>query len=330
MTPETVSLQLEINPEGIDDEYLRCLNTCFPNWGDEQVSDWVFHRALPPDPPPDRFVLRENGEPLAGSAVSYRSVGLPNGNTIRAGIMTGSWTLPAARGRGCFTQMIETSISITREREGALLLAFVTEDNPSRRQLEKAGAALIPTSYLIAENTLGSPAPPENPLFPAKDISRLFQSWQQRRAGRCHFTYTSLQDWKGQFADRPWQTEVVQNSSGSFAILEKHTATTRINALSGILFEEELSLLHMLRAQAQAEGRKLFLLSTDAVLSAACKLEGFTEKQGFLTAMVTDWPQLGRASGVSAVPGSPANSLLADPSSPWYLGQWELQSGDRM
>lgn len=330
--PETLSLQLEINPAEIDAEYLRCLHACFPNWGDEQVSHWAFHRVLPPDPPPDRFILRENGEPLAGSAVSYRSVRLVNGNIIRAGIMTGSWTLPAARGRGCFARMIEESAAITRDRGGALLLAFVTEDNPSRRQLEKAGAALFPTSYLIADAQPPS-AQDNHALSPLKEFPpELFQHWTRQREGKgkCHFAYASFEGWKGQFIDRPLKPECVQIAPGSFAVLEKHLSTTRINAFATTPSHDEQFLLHALQAQAAVEGRKLFTLSTDPAFSAVCKQNGFAEKPGFLTAIVTHWTMLGKALGVPSEPSTAKNGWLTEPSSPWFLGPWDLQTGDRM
>jgi hypothetical protein len=328
-------VQREINPDGIDEEYLRCLNACFPNWGGKAVFDWVFYRELPPDPLPDRFVLTEDGKLLAGSAITYRSMRLPNGSTIRIGIMTGSWTLPAARGRGCFSRVIEESIRITKDREGSILLAFVTEENPSCRQLQKAGAALFPTSYLIADDEPGSYRDETSeerliPNAPDDELRTSFQHWTTGRNGKCTFAYSSFDAWNRQFVLRPWETHVLQDTTGSFAVLEKHATTDRINASWGSSRERERRFLSNLRARALTEGRKVFVFSTDFDFSASCKEAGFLERPGFLTAIVTDLQRLGHALEVATLSESFENQLLADASSRWFLGGWNLQSGDRM
>src|SRR4051812_19943519 len=123
-------LTIDRNPDGIGSEYLRSLNACFPHWGDETVYNWCFERPVA-GLKADQMIIRLNGSVIAGSAVSYRTIRFPHGPTALAGIMTGSWTLPEARGQGCFTRMIEESVSLAASRGCAGLLAFVTEDNPS-------------------------------------------------------------------------------------------------------------------------------------------------------------------------------------------------------
>jgi hypothetical protein len=327
-------MQLEINPPGIDADYLNCLNACFPSWGDTQMSQWAFRRALGPDPLPDLLVLRQDGELLAGSAVNYRRVVLPNGGSVCAGIMTGSWTLPAARGRGCFLRMIEESAAITYQRSGALLLAFVTEDNPSYRQLQKAGSAIFPTWYLIA----GTDGSTQNEKLPAgrglvtlseAEFADAVPCWAEEREGKCRFSYSSFVDWKSQFVDRPARIEAVRCEAGSFAIVERHSTTDRIHAWWAPSQTSVLELFRELRANAQMTGRKLFSFSTDPVFTAQCEAMGFRRKQGYLTAIVTDWEQLGQALQIIASP-VPTNHALLDPASHWFIGQWDLQAGDRM
>jgi hypothetical protein len=323
-------MQLEINPPGIDSEYLRCLNACFPGWGDARMAQWAFRRALVPDPLPDCMVLREGNELLAGSAVSYRSVALPNGGMVRAGIMTGSWTLPAARGRGCFARMIEESVARTREREGALLLAFVTEDNPSCRQLLKAGAATFPTSYLFTDlDGSTQKAEPGLAVTGEDDLRGAVAHWTKSREGKYRFSYSSLEDWKGQFLERQGRVDVVRDTSGAFAILERTSTTDRIQAWWAPTQELALQLFQNLRDDAQHNGRKVFGFSTDAVFVARCEVLRFRKKPGYLTMMVTDWERLGNALQITAPP-APANDALLDPGRPWFAGTWDLQSGDRM
>ena len=323
-------MQLEINPPEIDSEYLRSLNACFAGWGDAQMAQWAFRRALAPDPLPDLMVLREGDELLAGSAVSYRSVVLSNGSTVRAGIMTGSWTLPAARGHGCFTRMIEESVAITRERQGALLLAFVTEDNPSCRQLLKAGAATFPTSYLFTDlDTSPQVSEPGLTIAGEDDLQDAVALWIKSRERKCRFAYSSLNDWKGQFLQRPGTVDAVRDVSGAFAILERTSTTDRIQAWWAPTQASALQLFQNLRDQAWSNDRKLFSFSTEAKFTAQCEAMGFRKKPGYLTVMLADRERLGNALQISAQL-APANDAFLDEASPWFLGEWNIQSGDRM
>ena len=97
-------ITVHVNPPAIQDEYLRCLNTVFGNWGDAEKYFWYFQRKTS-FPDPDLMVLKERDRTLAGSAVSYRQIRFPNGGDAVIGIMTGSWTLPEARNA---PQCIET------------------------------------------------------------------------------------------------------------------------------------------------------------------------------------------------------------------------------
>lgn len=324
-------MQLEINPPGIDSEYLRCLNACFAGWGDARMAQWAFERAVAPDPMPDLMVLREGDELLAGSAVSYRSVTFSNGGTIRAGIMTGSWTLPAARGRGCFARMIEESAVMTREHGGALLLAFVTEDNPSCRQLLKAGAATIPTSYFFTgpENTSIAADVFDLTVLDGAELADEIARWQETRAGKCRFAYADFAGWRGQFMDRPASVEAVRSSSDAFAVVEKAASTDRVLAWWAPSQTSALQLFQALRMRASGSGRKVFSFSTDSAFVAQCATVGFERKAGYLTILATDWERLGRTLQVNA-PQPIQSQALTVPENPWFTGEWEIQSGDRM
>jgi GNAT superfamily N-acetyltransferase len=142
-------LTCERNPAAFAETYLKNLNTAFGSWGNTELYEWVFQRECGSFAPEQLILRDESNEVLAGSGVSYRRLILPNGNAMDVGIMTGSWTLPAARGRGCFTRIIEESRLLCADRGCGLLLAFVTQDNPSRRALERAGSALFPSRYVF-------------------------------------------------------------------------------------------------------------------------------------------------------------------------------------
>jgi GNAT superfamily N-acetyltransferase len=323
-------MELRINPPDAI-ATLSCLNRCFPGWGDERTFCWGYQRQMHGLPLPDYLLLEEDGEPLAGSGVSYRQVLFPKGGAVICGIMTGSWTLPEARGRGCFTRMITESIRMTAERGGALLLAFVTEDNPSCRQLSKSGAARFPTSYFISQPPHTFSAPP-NPLIPQAAISEeRFQSGVAGKQGFVRFGYASLADWKSQIIDRPAKTLLLgREGEGAFAVLEEHADTFKLLAYSAGNKSSASDLLEAVLAYANQAGKKLFVFSTDPDASDFCRRNWFTEKPGIITANVTDWDKLGRELQIGHAEGEMANEALSDPQSPWFLGEWRLQTGDRM
>lgn len=87
---------------------LHALNACFPHWGGRAMFDWCFTRRGA-GRAPGMMSLWVDGRAVAGSAISYRRVAVRGGAEVTAGIMTGSWTLPEARGAGAFTRLIAAS-----------------------------------------------------------------------------------------------------------------------------------------------------------------------------------------------------------------------------
>lgn len=326
-------MELQINPPDTL-KVLACLNACFPGWGDERYFQWAFQRALQDLPLPDYMVLTEAGAEIAGSSVSYRRVLLRNGAAITAGIMTGSWTLPEARGKGCFSRIIQESIRITEQRGGALLLAFVTHDNPSCRQLLRAGAAQFPTSYLnglTQGKALQMPAASTGRVFREVDSleETLFERWVTSRAGFVRCGYASLADWQSQFVERPTKTILLQRNDG-FAVLEEHPDTHRLLAYLPEEGEADADFLDALCQHAAKRGKKLFHFCTDPELTKQLEGRNFNAKPGFITVHAADWKKLAQALGRSTPEEALPHSVLADPASPWFLGEWRLQSGDRM
>ena len=151
----------------------------------------------------------------------------------------------------------------------------------------------------------------------------------KKREGKCRFSYSCFEDWKGQFVNRPTRTETVRSESGSFAIIEKHPTTDRIQAWLAPSQEAALELFAELRAHAQIKSRKTFGFSTDPAFTAQCERIGFQRKQGSLTAIVTNWESLGQALQTTVFAES-ENQALLDPACHWFAGEWDLQTGDRM
>ena len=309
--------EVRYNDTALDQAYLDGLNACFGSWGDLDQFAWVFERSSGSHPP-DRMAIIDDGEFLAGSAISYRLVRLPNGASMAVGIMTGSWTLPIARGRGIFTTIIEESRQRAEELGCGLLLAFVTHDNPSRRALERAGSALFPTWYVFGAPEGITPASAAFEEAPSVDEYGVAREAALGRFVRFH--YPTLEAFEGQFLQRPMPVEVRRYPSG-VALVERGADSDRV--LSHRSEVSRAALLEEIASNAAGHGRRLFQLTT---------CEGVPRylagKPGFLTALVASEPDLRAALDTdSPVPSSGA---LADPLLPHHLGPWFIEGGDRM
>lgn len=323
---------LERNPEGVRSDYLRCLNQCFEHWGDDDDYDWCFTREVGSQPA-DLFVMRLNGELVAGSAVSYRKAQLGNGAEIDVGIMTGSWTLPAARGQGCFTRAVHESVELAASRGAALLLAFVTEINASSRRLAAAGSALFPTRY--AFTTPDTPPAAQNgpTITPVADaeaaLTRMRRYLEGVRDGRFHLRFPRSEDWRTQFLERPGDIRLVALGEQGYCVLEAAADTDRVQLLALGPDADLRACLTSLLRRAQAKGRKLFLFSTDPRMWEQCDMLQMGGISGYLTALVADADALGRVLGTSTAWSNATSEPLADPDSEWYLGACAIQSGER-
>jgi GNAT superfamily N-acetyltransferase len=309
--------EVRYNDVELDEAYLDGLNACFGGWGDQTHFTWVFERSSGSHPP-DRMAIIDDGEFLAGSGISYRVVRLPNGASMHVGIMTGSWTLPAARGRGVFTTIIEESRQRATDHGCALLLAFVTHDNPSRRALERAGSAMFPTWYVFGAPDGLEPTPPAVSVVHDLDDQREARDAALRRFVR--FAYPTAEAFQGQFVHRPSPVEVRRYPSG-VAIVDRAGDTDRV--LSHRSAVSRAALLEEIASDAAGHGRKLFQLTTCEGVPRY--LDG---KPGFLTALVAGDAEL-RTALDSDTPVT-SSAALADPMSPSYLGPWFIEAGDRM
>lgn len=326
-------LTVEINPPQIDDLYLDALNTCFGHWGDQTAFDWVFRRRLS-FPDTDRMILRQDGDTLlAGSGVTYRQLALPNGSTLDIGIMTGSWTLPAARRQGCFSRIIQESIERTRRHGGSLLIAFVTEDNASTRRLIAAGSALVPSHYLFTVPETPRPAPPAQLTTLEPDsgtVARLMEQTALVTADHVHFNYPAPADFVSQFIQRPDPTTILADARGNLAVIEAVGDTDRVQLFAPVSGSRENveAFLGLLVARALAHNRKLFLFTTQEAVFQAAQTLGLGHKPGYITLLIADAARLWSALGTDAPP-EPDPAPLVDAAHDLYLGAWQVHSGDR-
>ena len=318
-----------INPPGIEDDYLRCLNTCFPGWGDRRTFDWYFKRTSPAD----LIIFQKNVRMASGSALTYRRLMLPNGKFVKAAIMTGSWTLPDFRRQGLFSMTIDESLKLAAKRGAALLLAFVTEDNASFRRLASAGAGLLRTWYLFS--TKDTPQVETTKRFHhvnkgERVVQSMWDLFEHNNQSFCRFGYADAAEFEAQFLCRPFgTTEILRNDDGWFGIREIKETVEQLQLLlaSGAVGSLRAQLGWFLN-HALRNRRQLFMFSSNERVAKAAAEIGLKNKAGYLTVLIADSVQLGDAIGVFGdTPLSPR--ALTQPETPWFLGRLSMAGGDR-
>jgi GNAT superfamily N-acetyltransferase len=330
---DRAGVDVEVNVPGIAAEYLTGLNRCFPDWGGPDTYLWAFERIVGAASP-DLMGLRHDQRLVAGSAVSYRQVALASGAKMEVGIMTGSWTLPEARGQGYFTRMIEESLRLANQRRAALLLAFVTEDNPSARRLTAAGSARFPTSYLFSTPDTplpGSSLEPRALSDVDNSLGDIMSIREMEQTGFTRFVYPTSDVWRSQFVERPGNIDVLALGGGAWCVLEHSRKSDRVQLIvvdraSGVSLG---ACLRGLLRQAVRRSRQLFLFTTQPAVAEEGQRLGLTLKPGFLTALIANESALREALRIDASRPLRGSAELANPDSPWFLGHWDLQSGDR-
>ena len=306
-------LQLRVNPTGIFDEYLRCLNICFPNWGDERAYNWYLGRNSP-GYCSDQMILSDDSQILAGGMNTYRIAAFPNGQSARVGILGGCWTLPEARGQGCFTRIFEASRELCARRSCAYLMAFLLRDRTSFRQLVRAGALAIPSYYLFS-----TPATPEpDDAMPLAELEvdtsgaqELVERLRQEQQPFAHFAHTSADEFLTQFFYRPGPVHVSKAADGSIGFVEQIADTDRLQLLlpaPGPQKNWKRSISAYL-GHAVAGSRKLFLFSMHEAVRKVCLELGMSVKDGYLTLLTIDETIVSKVQNAASV--------------------WDLQSGDR-
>lgn len=305
---------LLLDPPDVD-RSLGCLNRCFGGWGGPREWAWTFARDAGHGLASRLVVTDGTGDWIAGSAVSWRETT----QFGPVGIMTGSWTLPEARGRGCFTRLVRESSAAVARRGGGALLAFVTGTNASRRRLESAGAHMLPTAYARTPVPVADGGPDHwQPAAPdAATLDALWRLHAGDRGATLGFVYPTAESFAGQFVTRPLPTALLHDpAAGWWAIIEEAPDTDRLLFLAGSAADPrgDPRAWRTLAARAGRRGRRFFGFAAHPDHIDALRRAGLDVLPGFLT--------MNRATAARDRDPGPPGRLPARPVT--------VQSGDRM
>lgn len=280
--------KFRINPINYKADYIANLNKCFGNWGGEEEYKWGLERKVGPNFTDVLLIENEEDGVIAGSAVSYRTLSRDN-ISIDIGIMTGSWTLPAARRKGCFTKMIHCSKDLCQEKNVPFLTAFVTETNASSRRLESEGSYMFPTYHLFS---------PENDV-PGEGVSlpqeveqneeveeKIFDRFQQTQKGLLNFSY-SFREFRSQYLNRVKKSYILRYGN-EYAVLEDGNNEVKVLLLT----HENLDIFKDFQQAISKwchknRGRRSFFFTTRKELANISEELGFENLPGYFTILST-------------------------------------------
>lgn len=225
--------KIRTNPENFQDEYIKNLNIAFDGWGGKKEYDWVFNRKVGNHSSDILLIENEEDGVIAGSGISYRILSDAKRTVeIEIGIMTGSWTLPAARRKGCFTKIINSSKELCSKKEVPFLTAFVTDTNPSSRRLRSEGSYMFPTYHLFSpiapfkDNNLTAKAIDHN-----EEVYRsIYDRAREQQAKFLNFSY-DFPEFVGQYLERIKPTTILKINE-DYAILEDGVNESKVLLLT--------------------------------------------------------------------------------------------------
>jgi hypothetical protein len=297
------------------ERYLAGLNDCFPGWGDRAMYDWCFARTAG-GPAPERMVFTDDdNEWVAGTGISFRTM-RANGKRWLAGVMTGSWTLPAARGKGLFPAFIQETRRRVAHHGGVAVLGFAGDvQRASTRKLADAGSRCVPSTNAIGEAGDGdvtlATALHEHAATSA-DAASLYARWKARSEVRGGFAYDDLADFDGQLLRRALPLDIVQGPDDAIAVVERSPDTDRILFLDEGA-SDRADLLRALHGRATSRGRKLYAYGVGETAAHLYLRARLSPKAGFFTILPAS--------------ESPSDAAVCDELA---RVDWDYQSGDRM
>ncbi|MEQ8206561.1 MAG: GNAT family N-acetyltransferase [Woeseia sp.] len=296
------------NPEGYGvADYVDLLNRSFNGSWTPRLYHWYMSRPYA-GKTPDNGVLMSDGQPVSGAGVVYRQLRDSEGRIIDVGVITGAWTLPEARGHGYFTKVMQESAVHVGAQGCELLLGFVTDDNASGKGMRRAGAYMIPTTYLLSSTT-SNPQTKHLEVTPAKVDAGELHALHNRHSAAAGYYYQHTDDWRSQFLERTNAVEVLRVGDETIGIVEQTPGTDRLQWLGGDS-RTYAACLASLSARAEARGRRFFGFGCGSWLKDCDNYPELEQRGGFITCL-------------PAGEVSPQNAAM-------LAGPWEVHSGDRV
>lgn len=282
--------KIEINPKDFEKKYLKHLNTCFPGWGDKEDYDWVFKRKVGVIDSDIIIIHNDEGEVIAGSGITYRVIKNHNEEKVYIGTMTGSWTLPKARGKGCFTQIINISREICKQKGVPYLTAFVMETNPSYRRLKNEGSSLINSFTLFSPEKFYSDVKCMVKLVDVVDTD-LIQYIYKTSNHMIHKSvyFYSFEEFNKQFYDKNKKVEVLKIDD-SYALIEESYNVIKLNYISLAVdcddFTSKISAIANWGLKERS--KKLMVFTTEMQTQIKLQDLNFNSLPGYFTVLKTD------------------------------------------
>lgn len=276
--------KIRINPENYREDYISNLNESFGNWGGDREYEWGLERKIGVHSTDIMLIENDQDGVIAGSAVSYRKLESEN-SSFGIGIMTGSWTLPAARRKGCFTKMIRCSRDLCKENEVPFLTAFVTEENASSRRLESEGSFMFPTYHLFSPEMEFDKKGLPNVEILQKDGDvelAIFKRFQETQKKFLNFSY-AFEEFRSQYLDRIKETAILKIGE-DFVLYENGRNEVKILLLTySNLDHFRSSQMALTNWCIQNKRQKSFFFTTRKELSEVCQEIGFSNLPGYFT-----------------------------------------------
>ena len=277
-----------INPANYEQDYIKNLNICFGNWGGEKEYEWGLERKVGEHSTDIMLIENEEDGIIAGSAVSYRELRSKK-NSLKIGIMTGSWTLPTARRKGCFTKIINCSKSLSNDNNVSFLTAFVTKTNASSRRLESAGSYMIPTFHLFSpQDKYKDEGQNEAEVLEANEENhrQIFERFQETQGNFLRFHYSPA-EFQSQYLNRIKITTILKINE-DYAILEDGKNEVKILLLTHKNIEDFENYIKTVSNWClKNKGQKSFLFTTRKEIADLCIRLEFENIPGYYTILNT-------------------------------------------
>lgn len=312
--PNDTALRLLVNPRQLEAEIgVDFLVRCFGESWNHTTYQWYLQRVFQGEAP-DRLVLVDGERVTATVGVAYRQVRTPDGKIHRVAIMVAACTAPDERGRGRFSRLRRDAVEHCAARGCRALLAFVTADNATCRELRRVGATAIPSSYIVSDH------PPPEPAATGLSVSLVAHNeWRnfadaalqrQSSTAAAGFHYPDADAWRSQYVDRPHPVELLRVGDTSRAIIERVDDTDRLQWLDGDPQEQAAAIAAVVE-RARRVRRRFFMYSTATTPTSDPQACGLTARPGFMMALST------QAEHEPVVRS-------------WSTLPWWIHSGDRM